>query len=160
MTVSMTQIKRGFFGLDNYEGMTMWTSSTAHPAGEARGGVSATHAGTSPLSRQRDKSKLPPHRTVGDWAYNMLTEDGEPLLSMQEQQLIDEIYGDTLGHTADEYRDLRTGTSHYQNKSYAESYQLGVHESVQDHLLWLLDGDHDPSADREIILSLCVVCYS
>ena len=84
----------------------------------------------------------------------MLTEDGEPLLSMQEQQLIDEIYGDTLGHTADEYRDLRTGTSHYQNKSYAESYQLGVHEAVQDHLLWLLDGDHDPSVDREIILQI------
>ena len=38
------ELKRGFFGLDNYEGMTMWTSSTAHPAGEARGGVSATHA--------------------------------------------------------------------------------------------------------------------
>ena len=46
------------------------------------------------------------------------------------------------------------GTSHYQNKSYAESYQLGVHESVQDHLLWLLDGDHDPSVDREIILQI------
>ena len=84
----------------------------------------------------------------------MLDDDGEPRLSMQEQKLMDENYRDTLGHTAVEYRDLRTGKSHYQNKSYAESYHLGVHEAVQDHLLWLLDGDHDPSADREIILQI------
>ena len=47
------ELKRGFFELNNYEGMTMWTSSTARSTDEARGGVSATHAcihaGTSPL---------------------------------------------------------------------------------------------------------------
>ena len=49
---------------------------------------------------------------------------------------------------------LRTGHHHYQNKSYAESFRLDVHEAVRDHLLWLLDGSHDPNSERDIVLQI------
>ena len=76
---------------------------------------------------------------------------------MHEQRLqeeLDGLHGDILGLTAEEYHSLRTGHHHYQNKSYAEAFRLDVHEAVRDHLMWLLDGSHDPNSERDIVLQI------